>query len=465
MPGMRKLLFLMTAFAAASLGSAAEPVESASNSAPGSLAYPDDTFWAGAAKTDITPPSLSPLWGYGSRGKIKSTGTRDPLHARALVLRFGNQAIALISLDLGRPPVSEAMQEIRAKAKELGVSALFVVASHTHHGPVMERDQGQAWPESIAYRDLLVNKLNGILTQAATKCQPCTISMAAEQTNLNRNRHDRAADPPRDGRFTVLKVQSEKGESIARVVHFPAHPVLVPATDLRFSADWAGVMCQKLEEQEGGICLYLQGAEGDLSPNTPTEVTGLDLPKDAPNHERFGWIMAAKAKSLFSQAKKLETGPILGKSEKIRLPVRIDPSNPFVRTTLGRAFYPELVRHYETEYRGGVTTPLEVAILGKNLALVGIAGEPFCAHALRLQSRFGPTPVLTLGCCNDYHQYFPTLEALPKGGYGTEPWISPTVPGTGEYLFNRALVHLYKLTGSIAPTAAPDLGAFQPLPD
>lgn len=418
-------------------------------------------YQAGAAKIDITPAVPGPMWGYGGRGKTKSTGTRDPLHGRALVIRSGKDALALISLDLGRPPVSEDMAQIREEAKKLGISSIFVVASHTHHGPVMERDQQGAWPESAAYRADLVQKLKAVLNQANSNCKPCTIAIAMEQTDLNRNRHDRSPTAPRDGRLTALKIQSAQGEPIARAVHFPAHPVLMPASDLRYSADWPGFMCKTIEEKEGGICLYLQGAEGDLSPKTPENA----LSKEAPNHERFGGVMASQARNLFMRAKNLENGSILGKSEKIRLPVRIDPSNPFVRMTLGRAFYPELVRHYETEYRGGLTTPLDVAVLGNSLALVGIAGEAFCDHGLRLQNRFGATPVLALGCCNDYHQYFPTIEALPKGGYGTEPWIAPTLPGSGEYLFNRALVHLYRLTGRIAPPTSPEIGGFQPLPD
>lgn len=417
---------------------------------------------AGVAQVDITPTSLGPMWGYGARGKTRATGVADPLMARAVVLRDTQGGIALISLDLGRPPVGEQVAILRKKARSLGIQGLFVVASHTHHGPVLERDQQGAWPETEAYQAQLLAKLTQILEEADKTKQPCTLSIATEQTDLNRNRHDRNPNPPRDGRFTLLSVEKQSGGPLVRMVHFAAHPVWFPTSDLRYSPDWPGVMCRTLEKETGAPCLFLQGAEGDLSPRLPE---GAPWP-EKPNYERFGRVMAQKAKSLASQTQKLSKCTISAKSEKIRLPVRIDPSNPFTKMTLGRAFYPELIRHYETEYRGGaLTTTLEVATLGPDLSLVGIAGEPFCEHALKLQERWGVSPVLTMGCCNDYHQYFPTLQALPKGGYGTEPWIAPTIPGSGEYLFNRALVHLYKLSGKIPANLAPDSGGFHPLPD
>jgi len=58
-------------------------------------------FEAGAAKVGlITPPHGFPMWGYASRKDKPCTGTLDPLHARALVLKAGDGKIALVSLDL-----------------------------------------------------------------------------------------------------------------------------------------------------------------------------------------------------------------------------------------------------------------------------------------------------------------------------------------------------------------------------
>src|SRR5579872_2040795 len=59
---------------------------------------------AGAAKVEVTPPIGFPMWGYSSRRDKPSEGVLDPLFARAIVLKTKEAKIALVSLDLGRPP-------------------------------------------------------------------------------------------------------------------------------------------------------------------------------------------------------------------------------------------------------------------------------------------------------------------------------------------------------------------------
>src|SRR5438128_1639055 len=92
---------------------------------------------AGAATVDITPPVGFALWGYAARHDKPSQGVLDPLRARALVLAAGKVRIAVVSLDLGRAPTRQSMAAIRKNVKEAGVEHAFLVASHTHHGPVI----------------------------------------------------------------------------------------------------------------------------------------------------------------------------------------------------------------------------------------------------------------------------------------------------------------------------------------
>src|SRR4029077_16687138 len=90
---------------------------------------------AGAAKIEIPPPVGMPLWGYANRHDAPSTGVLDPLFARALVLSVGKERLALVSLDLGRPPTRTIVASIRKRVqKDAGIQQLFLVASHTHHG-------------------------------------------------------------------------------------------------------------------------------------------------------------------------------------------------------------------------------------------------------------------------------------------------------------------------------------------
>ena len=57
--------------------------------------------------------------------------------------------------------------------------------------------------------------------------------------------------------------------------------------------------------------------------------------------------------------------------------------------------------------------------------------------------------VFFLGYCNDYQQYFPTIEAASEGGYGADPPMSAAEPGAAERMMDRALIHLYKMRGKL----------------
>ena len=55
-----------------------------------------------------------------------------------------------------------------------------------------------------------------------------------------------------------------------------------------------------------------------------------------------------------------------------------------------------------------------------------------------------------MGYCNDYQQYFPTIEVAAEGGYGTD-FVSPVEVGAGERIMDRALLRLFQMRGAIAP--------------
>lgn len=91
---------------------------------------------------------------------------------------------------------------------------------------------------------------------------------------------------------------------------------------------------------------------------------------------------------------------------------------------------------------------MTVATIGDRLNLVGISGEVFCSHALSLRRRARDQELMFFGCCNDYQQYFPTIEASAEGGYGTVAPIAVAEPGAGERMTDRALIHLLRRAAS-----------------
>ena len=400
---------------------------------------------AGAASADITPPAGYAMWGYAARKDSPSTGVLDPLQARALVLEADGRRVALVSLDLGRAPPRASAAAVRARArKEAGVGTVFLVASHTHHGPVLELD---GWPTpGTSYVRGLEDKLSGVIAAAARALRPARIAVGSRDVALNRNRHSKRPDRPVDRELLVVKVDGEDGKPIALAVNFAAHPTMTDGRVLKFSADYPGFLAGVVEKETGAPCLFLQGAAGDLSADASATGSG---------PERFGRGLAREALALAATLRPaaLDPATLAVREEDFTFASRTDLSNPLVSAALGKAFFPELIAFYEREYRGGVRPHLTVALLGGRVGLVGVSGEFFCGHALALKRRARLEHLLFLGYCNDYQQYFPTIEAAAEGGYGTEPPVSAAEIGAGERVMDRALLHLYRMRGKL-PEAA-----------
>src|SRR5262245_1989365 len=176
---------------------------------------------AGVARVDITPPTGFAMWGYAARKDQPSLGVRDPLRARALVLAAGDKRIALVSLDLGRAPARASTAAIRTRVKTAGIDHVFLVASHTHHGPVLEVDD---WPTAKnSYVRQLEQKLGDVILDAAKNLKPARLGVASKQVTLNRNRHSKREDRPVDRELLVLRVEDGDGKAIAHAVNFAAH--------------------------------------------------------------------------------------------------------------------------------------------------------------------------------------------------------------------------------------------------
>jgi neutral ceramidase len=405
-----------------------------------------DPLKAGAARIDITPPTGFPMWGYAARKDAPSTGVRDPLYARAVVLTAGNSKIAFVSLDLGRAPTRQSMQNIRKQLKEaVQIETIFLVASHTHHGPVLELDD---WPnKDKPYVRALEEKVVRVITEAHKSLQPARLGIGAHEVPFNRNRHSKRADRPLDKEMIIVRLDDAHGKPIAHLVNFAAHPTMLPAKLREFSPDYPGFLAQHVEKELGGQCLFLQGAAGDLSANPQGEATP----------EKFG---AALGKFVVEKSRTLkcelaDVKHLKARERDFKFSSRIDLSNPLVYAAYALAFFPSLVDFYEREYREGVRPHVTSALLDGRMGFVGVSGEMFTSHALQLKRRARLEHLLVFGYCNDYQQYFPTIEAVAEGGYGADTTVAPIEVGAGERMMDQALMDLLEMQGKIRPKKSP----------
>src|SRR5205814_2376552 len=104
--------------------------------------------------------------------------------------------IALVSLDLGQAPPRVVTAALRNRLKTaVGIEHLFLVASHTHHGPVLELDD---WPAKEPYLRQLEDRLFTLIQDAACARKPARFGVASREVSLNRNRHSKRPDRPVD---------------------------------------------------------------------------------------------------------------------------------------------------------------------------------------------------------------------------------------------------------------------------
>ncbi len=398
----------------------------------------------GTAKRDITPKEPVPMWGYGARHDALSTGVLDPLYAAALVIQADTNKLAIVGLDLGRSPSEKSLQNIRQRIKaDTGIEYSFIAGSHTHHGPVLELtdEEGKGkgkFDAAIRYYRQLEEAIATAIAEANSKLVPAKMATGSVKLDgFNRNRHTKIEPKPVDRELAVMRLDDLSGKPIAVLANFAAHPTMVPASAMKFSADYVGAMKAAVEKATGATVIFMQGASGDMSANA------------GPNkgYEAFGEALGSEVVKLAVSLTTREVAhpSLVVREDRLKFASRTDLSNPLTRAAYSVAFFPELVGNYADEYTEGVRPRLTVALLNDDITLVGVSGEFFCNHALRLKERTRVNQLFFLGYCNGYHQYFPTIEAAAEGGYGADNAVAPAEVGAGEQVMNAALMWIYQM--------------------
>jgi hypothetical protein len=227
---------------------------------------------AGAERVEITPPCGVDLMGYGAREGV-ATGVHDPLYARALALRQTDKSdrasgLVLVVADLCLITPAQAgwvRQEIGSRTG-LSPGSVLVSCTHTHSGPdtgLMARMTGREDPPHVA-------PLLGLLVEAGCRAyeaaSPSHLCWERTRAQIGRNR--RRADGPLDPEVLVLHVQDARGASRAVLYSHACHATVLGHDNLEISADWPGVASNRIEQETGGLALFLLGAHADIDPRT-----------------------------------------------------------------------------------------------------------------------------------------------------------------------------------------------------
>jgi neutral ceramidase len=155
---------------------------------------------AGVARADITPPVGIPHLNWGSQTHVEATGI-DPagMIVTALVLSDGKQKFVMVDIDTLH--ISQMDDVVARVAEATGIPAGHVrlAATHTHAGPMFQREKGplnvdpQPYEKMMAgYRNLLAERIVAVATQANRNLRPVHAYGAKGTGTINMNRRMRA---------------------------------------------------------------------------------------------------------------------------------------------------------------------------------------------------------------------------------------------------------------------------------
>jgi hypothetical protein len=235
------------------------------------------TLNAGVARVSINPMEdkiPTPLGGYGAREGKPATGTLDTIYGKVMLFELGGKKSALITVDMCTVPLCVAEETLKKAGIEgLTLERLLVTASHTHaglEGYSLDRRNVVNNPHIGVFSESVLNFVTDRLAKALGEAQGALQSVraasgAVELPQMNRNRRrSKFVDP----QITVLRLDKADGSPWAVLVNYTAHGTFVGARDMLVSGEWAGSMQRTVEDLFGGgvVCLYANGAEGDISP-------------------------------------------------------------------------------------------------------------------------------------------------------------------------------------------------------
>jgi neutral ceramidase len=414
---------------------------------------------AGVARADITPPLGGPMGGYGARGSNVSDAVHDPLYAKALVLKDSDTSLAIVTLDLVGFPGDSVDRVKAAIADKTGIEQVMLLSSHTHSGPDARADfpsEEKPWHKDAE------SKIVAAVVEAQGSLVPATYGVGSGELAEGHNRRkvaedgtttmfwenrDRVPTSPVDYEVGVIRFETADGEVLATLVNFTCHPVVLGPENLAISADFPGVMAKQVEEAQGGMCLFANGACGDINPywdKTPPDEGAFE------EMTRMGKALADEVLRVSDTIEPHESAADLtAQTEVLEIGPRWDYEDPDVREVLYKRYPKAMVDAYLSRYTFPMMADLVTVTLGEDLAFVGLPGEFFVEHGLTLKEKSVIPHTYAFGYCNEGFGYFPTINAAWQGGYGAKEEATVVEVGAGERFVNEALINLYYQTGRL----------------
>ena len=230
-------------------------------------------FEAGWSSRSITPPTGTPLAGFGDRKGKPSTGVHDEIFVKALAVSDGTDTAVIVGADMLIIPenVAELVWARVSKQTPLTANEILFNASHNHSGPggfapgfASKAFNGPYDPNIPVF---LARAFTEAIVEAYNSLEPAKVThggLDAPEYIRNRTRKDGLVD----SELSYMLVEQKDGDRCF-VVSYSAHPTILGADNMQFTGEYPGFLMRRITERTGAEAIYLGGAVGSMSPRPP----------------------------------------------------------------------------------------------------------------------------------------------------------------------------------------------------
>ncbi len=384
---------------------------------------------AGMARVDISPTNAVRLMGYAARADSPApTNIAQRLHARALALGTGPDAIVIVTIDNCILPgaLTAAIRARVASRTGIETNRIALTVTHTHSAPCLSGAAPNIFarditPEDQAQIDTYTRYFSGRVEQAILQAladrRPARLAWGQGRVGFARNR--RTPGGPVDHSLPLLRVTDPGGHLRGVFVNYACHCTTLSGDFNASHGDWAGVATLDLESSfPGTTAMVAIGCGADSNPDPRGTI---------PLVEQHGRSLAAEARRLLELPLAELTAPPTARQEILELPFQPH----FTREQWEqRAKTSGIVGHHARRWIARIDAgqpppptlpyPVQTFRFGTNLAMVFLGGEVVVDYALRLKSELDPARLWVNGYANDVPCYIPSRRILREGGYEAE---------------------------------------------
>jgi len=334
--------------------------------------WPEDVraMKAGASRRDVTVPEL-----------LGNPAVHDPLFARVLVLDDGDNAVAIICLDMVNPWFPDVREKIQ---KQLGISQVLVNCSHTHQDA--RGGHNDRWREAVG------QLIYDAAEEAHANRVPVSLHAGRAPVVVGINRYGDAFTQDVVPWVNVLEARAEDGRQVAVLFEHPAHPVMTLDAPDGLTADFPGYAVARIQEELGDevVAMFAQGCGG----NTNAEPVGFSVKSGwYENAERQGRKLGNAVLAAMRKGTEIKADKFTLRSKTIMLPLRVPTIAQWAeQVTRLKEERPDdeaamkslqLVKGIiERGEQPGLPMEVNAVMLGSEWCLVAMRGEAFTEYEL-----------------------------------------------------------------------------------